>query len=137
MAMPTIRRPVLAFAACMMFAGCTQQDSECLARIGRKVLERSSGAAAAVREQIDGDFKGFPAVGAARKDAGLKEQVETRLRWDALLADVKIEVQAVGAQVELKGTVKNDSQRDRVLDLAEKTAGVQAVVDRLQILEEP
>ena len=64
-----------------------------------------------------------------------KAQYEYRLRWDSLLADVRIEVQTTGAEVELKGTVKNEAQRRRAGDIAETTAGVLAVNDSLKVEE--
>ena len=57
-----------------------------------------------------------------------------RLR-DALLADTKIEVQVSGAEVELKGTVKNDAQRRRASELTDTTAGVETVRDALRVEE--
>ena len=44
----------LAALACAGLAGCTAQDTECLARIGRKLVERSHGAADTVRTVADG-----------------------------------------------------------------------------------
>jgi osmotically-inducible protein OsmY len=125
--MPMHVRSALVAAACVVFAGCTAQDTECLARIGRKIAERSSGAADTVREQVDGDLKALP------RGAGLKEKIEARLRWDAMLSDVTIEVHVTGNEVELKGTVKNESQRRRAGDVAETTIGVQAVNDSLKV----
>jgi osmotically-inducible protein OsmY len=124
-----LRWSALAFSACLALAGCTAQDTECLARIGRKLAERSHGAADTVREQVDGDLKALPHA------AGLKEKIEARLRWDAMLADVVIEVRVNGNEVELKGTVKNEAQRRRAGDVAETTIGVQAVNDSLKVEE--
>jgi osmotically-inducible protein OsmY len=129
------RSTVMACIACLALAGCTQQDTDCLARIGRKLVERSQGAAGTIRNQMEGDFKGLPNVPVWSNDAGLKDRVEARLRWDALLADTRIEVQVTGAEVDLKGTVKNEAQRRRACDLTETTAGVQAVNDGLKVEE--
>jgi osmotically-inducible protein OsmY len=128
-----VRRLALTCAACAGLAGCTQQDTECLARIGRKVLDRTQGAADTVRAHLGGDHVPNPAT--ALNEHGLKEKVETRLRWDALLTDAKIEVHVSGNEVELQGMVKNDAQRRRAGDLAETTAGVQAVNDSLKVEE--
>jgi hypothetical protein len=115
-------------AACLALAGCTQQDTESLARIGRKFGQRSQGTIASVRGQVDGDLR-------VLNEPGLKEKIDSRLRWDALLSDVKIEVQVTGGEVDLTGTVKNDAQRRRAAEIAESTAGVQAVNDRLKVEE--
>jgi hypothetical protein len=124
-----LRWSALASIACLAFTGCTAQDTECLARIGRKLAERSHGAADTVREHVDGDLKALP------RGAGLKEKIEARLRWDAMLADVTIDVHVNGNEVELKGTVKNEAQRRRAADVAETTIGVQAVNDSLKVEE--
>jgi BON domain len=129
------RRFVLVVAACAVLGGCTHQDSECLARIGRKMLDRSQGAADKVRAHFSGDLPIVPSTPLHARDSGLKEKIETRLRWDALLADTKIEVQVSGNEVELRGTVQNDAQRRRAGDLAETTAGVQVVNDALKVEE--
>ena len=128
-------RALFCCGMCVLFAGCTQQDTDCLARIGRKLADRSQGAAGTIRNHVEGDLKVLPHVAMPTKDSGLKEKIEARLRWDALLADVKIDVQVTGAEVELKGTVKNEAQRRRAGDLAETTAGVQAVNDSLKVEE--
>ena len=123
-------------AGSIALAGCTAQDAECLARIGRKFAERSHGAADSIRDQVDGDLKALPLGGPLPKDNVLRERIAARLRWDALLADVRIDVQVTGHEVELKGTVKNDAQRRRAADIAETTDGVQAVNEALTV-EEP
>jgi hypothetical protein len=129
------RRCALLAVACLALAGCTQQDTEALARIGRKVVDRSQGAADTIRGQVEGDLKGLPHSGPGGREPGLKDRVEARLRFDALLADAKIEVNVSGAEVELKGTVKTDAQRRRASDLVETTAGVQVVNDALKVEE--
>ena len=137
--MPTLannRWSALLLAASISLTGCTAQDTECLARIGRKLADRSHGAADSIRDQVDGDLKALPLGGPLPKDNVLRERVAARLRWDALLADVRIDVEVTGHEVELKGTVKNDAQRRRAADIAETTAGVQAVNEALKV-EEP
>src|SRR5689334_2429780 len=111
--------------ACLALAGCTQADTDTLARMSRKVVDRSNRAAETIRAQVEDDLKHLPHGESASKEAGLKERVEARLRFDALLADAKIEVHVTAAEVELRGTVKSDAQRRRASDLVETTAGVQ------------
>jgi osmotically-inducible protein OsmY len=120
----------------MVLAGCTQQDTECLARMGRKFLDRSQAAADSLRGQVEGDLKGVPRPPVTLgPDASLKEKVEARLRFDALLADAKIEVQVTGSSVELKGTVKNEAQRRQAGDIVSTTVGVKTVDDALKVEE--
>jgi hypothetical protein len=112
----------------LLLAGCTQHDTEALARIGRRFVENTHKAAGSIQEQVD--LPRMPVVA-----VGLKEKVETRLRWDALLMDAKVEVAVNGAEVDLKGTVKSDAQRRRAAEIAETTVGVQAVNDALKVEE--
>jgi BON domain len=137
--MPTFARnhwSAVLLSASVALTGCTAQDTECLARIGRKFADRSHGAVDSIRDQVDGDLKALPLAGPLPKDNVLRERIAARLRWDALLADVRIDVQVIDHEVELKGTVKNDAQRRRAADIAETTAGVQAVNEALRV-EEP
>lgn len=129
------RRSVLAIAACLALAGCTQQDTENLGRIARTFADRSRGTAEAVRTQVEADLPALPRAPAAADEPGIKEKIEARMRWDALLGDAKVEVVVNGAEVELKGTVKSEAQRRRAGDLAESTAGVQTVNDALKVEE--
>ena len=114
-------------SVCLLLAGCTQQDTDCLARIGRNLMDRSHKAAGSIQEQVD--------LPHAPVGGGLKEKVEARLRWDALLADAKFEVAVNGAEVDLKGIVKSDAQRRRATEIVETTLGVQAVNDGLKVEE--
>ncbi len=126
---------IVTIAGCLAFAGCTQQDTDTLARMSRKVVDRSQHAAETIRAQVEGDLKGMPHGESAANEPDLKQKVEARLRYDSLLADAKIEVQVTGTEVELHGTVKSDAQRRRASDLVETTAGVQVVNDALKVEE--
>jgi osmotically-inducible protein OsmY len=109
--------------------GCTKQDTDCLGRIGRKVVDRAHGVTDTVREKID--WKGLRSGGGST----LQDKVAGRLRWDKNLEGVPIEVVVTDKNVELKGTVKNQDMRFRAVELAETTAGVDRVTDSLQILD--
>ncbi len=136
--MPVLMRNpgwVIAIVASTALAGCTQQDTDTLARMSHKVADRSQRAVETIRSQVEGDLKHIPHGETAATEPDLKQKVEARLRYDALLADAKIEVQVTGAEVELRGTVKSDAQRRRASDLVETTTGVQVVNDALKVEE--
>jgi osmotically-inducible protein OsmY len=60
--------------------------------------------------------------------------VLTRLRWDKGLAGTAVQVDTPGTGVvRLQGTVADDQQRRRAVDLAESTQGVEKVVDELTV----
>lgn len=107
--------------------GCSRQDVDGLERIGRKILDRTRAAASPLREKLDHTVKG---IGPA---ATVKERVQQRLQFDKALADTHIEVAVAEGEVELKGTLKTDGQRQRAIELAESTLGVERVADRLQV----
>ncbi len=106
-----------------LVSGCKRQDTESLGRIGRKVLDRAHVATAGFQEKLSG-LKG---------NLGLHERVSHRLRWDKALAELTVEVNGTGAEVELKGIVKTADQKRRAVELAETTAGVERVSDSLQV----
>ena len=106
--------------------GCNRQDVDALGRIGRRVLDRTQVAVSPLREKFDHTLKGIGAT-------GLRERVQQRLQWDKALADATIEVAVSDAAIELKGTLKRIEQRQRAVELAESTAGVERVTDHLQV----
>jgi osmotically-inducible protein OsmY len=64
----------------------------------------------------------------------LDSRVSYRLRSDKNLADVHIQVSiASPGVVKLEGTIANQAQRGRALDLAKSTEGVTDAVDALEM----
>jgi hypothetical protein len=115
-------------AVCLLvvaLAGCNRQDTDCLSRVGRRLLDRAHGATQELRGKLD---VGLPVT-------GVQERVQQRLRADKALAETAIEVTGQGAEVELKGMVKTRDQRTRAVDLAETTVGVEKLSDVLQVSE--
>lgn len=115
---------VLALAA--LTTGCSRQDSERLARIGKHVAARAEALTTDCQAGLSCGWGG--AVGVAA-------HVSARIRWDKSLAGLAIQVHAAGSTVELKGTVRELAQRRRAVELAETTVGVEKVNDQLQITE--
>jgi osmotically-inducible protein OsmY len=128
---PARPRRLLACAAVglLALAGCNRQDTECLARIGHKVMEHAEANGTSLRDRLDANAQGLA------RPAPLRDKVADRLRWDSQLADAKIEVTAGDAgEVDLTGTVKSDDQRRRAVELTETTVGVQSVNVRLEVV---
>ena len=73
----------------------------------------------------------------SKKDPTLQEKVQDRLRFENTLTEISFEVLVKDKEVELKGTVKTDLQRQRAAELAETVAGVDRVTNSLQIAEAP
>lgn len=118
----------IAILLCLLPAfGCSRQDSEGLARIARKLAARVG--------DVTGEVKGTLGNGLLNLELGLEARVAARLRWDKSLAEAVITVTAQGNDIELKGTIKDQSQRQRAVELAESTSGVEKVSEQLQIAD--
>src|SRR5262245_49776364 len=116
----------------LLGAGCSREDTERLAKVGRRVAASAESLGADCRDALGGRWDGLCAVA---DHAGVEARVAARLRWDKGLAGSAIKVQASGGTVELKGTVRSLAQRRRAVDLAESTAGAEQVSDDLQVSE--
>jgi hypothetical protein len=109
-------------------AGCSRQDSERLARVGKRVTARLEALTADCSAGVGSTWNGG--------GPGLSGRVAARIHWDKALEDLSIQVCSTeGGTVELKGTVRDLAQRQRAVQLAESTAGVETVTDHLQIRE--
>ena len=114
----------LVFVIALGAAGCSQQDTDGLARVGKKIVAQGASAAGPLRDRFDSGVRGL---------ASVRERVQSRLQWDKQLADVSIEVHVAAGEVELRGNVKTDEQRRRAVELAEMTLGVERLVVQLQV----
>ncbi len=110
-------------------AGCNQHDAETLARIGKKVGAHAKAGAGDVGAKIDLSWAG-------KREPSLRDKVQDRLRFENTLTDVAFEVSVKEKEVALKGTVKNASQRQRAIELAETVNGVEKVTDAIVIRDE-
>jgi hypothetical protein len=107
--------------------GCVKQDTEILARVGRKVFDQGRDSTAGLRERL---ATVLPQLGGDT----LQDQVSQRLRTDKSLQGIKIDVTVRDRAVELAGAVTNDEQKRRAIELAESTFGVEKVTDRLAVV---
>jgi osmotically-inducible protein OsmY len=111
--------------------GCAKQDADRLAHIAQKSGQKLDNLTGGVRNKVVGSWH------AARGSIGeetLDSRVETRLKWDKLLAnrDIQVKTNAQGV-VELKGTVADEAQHRRAVELANTTDGVTSVTDSLVV----
>ena len=128
-----LRLPILLLlgAGALLHAGCNRQDTESLSRVGRKIADHARKSTGDVGTRLDLTWLG------ARKEPGLQEKVQERLRWENTLTEVKFEVAVRQGEVELKGKVASPLQRQRAIELVETLAGVERVVDAIEVGEEP
>ena len=128
-----VRMRGIAVFFCLVLAGCSQQDTERLARAGKKAAQKFEAVAGAP------DSKWATSWQAVRADIGemaLEARVSVRLRWDKALEDTHIQVSTKEGGIELKGTVSDAEQRRRAFELAESTVGATKVTDGLQVSSE-
>jgi osmotically-inducible protein OsmY len=112
----------------LVAAGCSRQDSQRLARVGKKIVERAEEMTGGAQEKLVGGLQNV------QDGTGLSARVASRLRWDVDVGDVEITVRTQGNVVELRGRVESLKQRRRAVELAETTVGVARVVD---LIEDP
>ena len=128
--MRTIRVAILALAAALAAGGCKARDADLIAlacqKAGRKLGLGRGSTAGTLAEALRGTLG----------EASLAARVENRIRWDRALADQPVEVTASGTAVTLRGELADASLRQRAMDLAKATLGVDRVVDELTVAEE-
>ena len=111
----------------LLLTGCNKQDAECLTHIGQKM----AAALGETKDSLNVSWQGVvPAM-------GLEARVAARLHWDKSLSGAAIEIKVNNAEVELNGTVQDQSQSARAGELAEATTGVEKVVNSLRVNSEP
>jgi hypothetical protein len=116
-------------AGVVALGGCDRQDADRLADMGHKAaghLEHVSGGAGgklatALRGLLPGNCD------------TLEGRITARLHWDKSLDGAQIQVLVKGEAVELRGTVASQEQKQRAVQLAETTAGVERVSDLLTV----
>jgi osmotically-inducible protein OsmY len=106
----------------VVMTGCTREDGEQLARVGRLAGERVRDAAPSKTPLSDLNPEATPAG-----------RVRTRIRTDVSLADQDIQVIEASGGIHLRGRVAKLEQADWAVKLAQETTGVSAVVNELAI----
>jgi osmotically-inducible protein OsmY len=104
----------------VIFAGCSREDGERLARVGRLAGEKVREAAPARTPLGDLNPEATPAG-----------RVRARLRMDASLSDQPIHVVDGPDGLHLRGHVATEEQIEWAGKLASETAGVGTVVNEL------
>ena len=119
-----------AILAALALAGCSNEDTEGLARVARlsaaKVEEMTGGAPNKVAAS-------FESMRANWNELALDARVSLRLRWEKDLQSTTIQVEARNGIVEVKGKVADILQRQRAIQVAQSTTGVVEVIDSLEI----
>jgi hypothetical protein len=92
--------------------------------------ERARAAGAEIGEKV---AAGAQKAGETLEQAGLTAKVKSKIALDDTLDGSHISVASDGGRVTLTGTVSNETQHRRAVDLARETEGVSTVVDHLSV----
>jgi osmotically-inducible protein OsmY len=116
----------LVFLSC---CGCSEDDTERLSRIWHNLGSRMHALTSGAQQRLSSGWSAFK----DRSDnpAALRDRVASRLRNDRALAESDIEVEVNGTTVTLRGDAENMAGRQRAVELAKTTVGVEEVVDEL------
>jgi osmotically-inducible protein OsmY len=113
----------------LLAAGCDGQDADRLAKIGRKAADKLQVQAGADPGRASDSLL---SIRGGIGEFALDAKVSARLRWDKQLEGTAIQVAAVGGgAVKLTGTVPSFEARQRAVQLANSTTGVNKVIDEL------
>jgi hypothetical protein len=92
--------------------------------------ERARAAGAEIGEKV---AVGVEKASKTLEEASLTAKVKSKIELDDTLDGSRIQVSADDRRVTLTGTVINEAQQRRALDLARETEGVSSVVDHLSV----
>lgn len=73
-------------------------------------------------------------AGESSADSELAASIRQRLSVDPAYRDQFFSVDVVGGDVTIRGTVRSEAERMRVLSIVRGTPGVTLVIDRLRVL---
>jgi hypothetical protein len=97
---------------------------------GDTARERARAAGAEIGETV---AVGAQKAGETLEEAGLTAKVKSKIALDDTLDGSRIQVTTDDSRVTVTGTVLNEAQHRRALDLAHETEGVASVVDHLSV----
>jgi hypothetical protein len=121
------------FALIVFAAGCSDQEVSKIEKVTGKAWDKAQ----AMTQQAGAEL-GVDLYKSAGKweESELLRRVRQRLQWDQNLRGSDIKVQIEQEEIILTGKVRDENQRQRAVQLAESTDGVQRVKETLQIVAE-
>jgi hyperosmotically inducible protein len=100
-------------------------DAERVRDKGAELAEKGAAAAKVVAEQTE----------QAMSNAALTAKIKSKMALDDYVKARTVDVDTNGSIVTVTGTVQSEMERERVVRLARETAGVEKVIDRLQVVK--
>ena len=123
-------RPLVLCTLLAALTGCDDREAASFRKVGTRTLAKVEALASEANNRFNLRLE---EAGATADHLTLPARVRARLRWDQALAGTDVQVQAEGGAITLTGTVRTDDQRKRAVELAESTAGVTGVTERLAV----
>ncbi|MFM7150352.1 MAG: BON domain-containing protein [Gemmataceae bacterium] len=122
----------LLVAAFIGLSGCSSRDVELLGEVMQKASEKAEKALGGNAQQF-----AIRLQSPSQPSIGLAEQVESRLKWDRNLEGVDLVVSSPDQGViKISGKVQDIAKKQRIMDLAKATIGVDEVVDEIEAPKE-
>jgi osmotically-inducible protein OsmY len=117
---------ILLLLALLPLVGCQARDADLLALACQRAGHKLGITGGPARGTLTGTLRG------SLGETSLSARVESRLRWDKALADHPIEASVTGpGTVTLRGTIADATLRQKAVDVAQTTLGVEKVINEL------
>lgn len=116
--------------AAVFGSGCSEQEVKRIERVTGKAWDKVRQGGAVVGAELGLDLDNWQE---SWKHLTLPRLIEQRLRQDAALRGADIRVQIQGEEIVLSGTVMEDAQRQRAVQLTQSVQGVSRVRDALRL----
>lgn len=135
-----------AWAAAQQEPGAAERAGEKLDEAGREAGRKLDEAGRKIRRGLERGFDSardavretFDQTRDRVNEMSVQSRVYGRLHWDKMLVNSNLELTAEGGGVvTLRGTVPSKEARQRAVELATDTVGVERVIDRLTVGAEP
>ncbi|MCS6975679.1 MAG: BON domain-containing protein [Gemmatales bacterium] len=124
-------RPLLLLLGLLVCLGCSEQEVKKIERVTGKAWDKARQASAQIGAELGLDADTWKQT---RNRLTLPRLIEERLRQDASLRGASIRVQIENDQIVLTGTVREETQRLRALELARSVPGGESVRDNLRVI---
>ena len=99
--------------------GTTGVEAQKAREVGAQVGEKTAVAANQARRALN--------------DGAVTAKIKAKMALDDTVKALDVDVDTTGTTVTVSGVVASDAQRQRVLQLARETEGVQQVIDQLRV----
>jgi osmotically-inducible protein OsmY len=113
----------------LLTSGCQARDGDILAQVCQRTEHKIQMAVGTSPVNMAGNV--------SLGEASIAVRVYNRIHWDRYLSSVNVSVQTTAAgTVTVRGQAPDIALKQRILDLAKSTVGVQQVEDRLTLPSE-